>query len=122
MIGATTALCGSASAQSERGDLDLLGSAASSSFYAGDHFQCLGYSRRAAQRAAQIALGKDFNARFRRAAEQLELRYGKPAVEERTTLLPIGYKITPERCRKVRHIVQNARSSLTTLERRLEGH
>jgi hypothetical protein len=105
--------------QNAESDINLWVSAASSASYASDHFQCLGLSRSNAQQKADQALGSDFQLRLRNARSALERRYGAVAVDDQAGFIPIGYKRTRERCRKVRNIVQDAGSALAELERRL---
>ena len=89
------------------------------SYYAADQYRCLGYSKREAHDRAQAALGRNFHTRLQRVTQQLVDRYGEDAVNERTELVAIGFKTTPERCRQVRRLVERARADLATLEQKV---
>ena len=112
-------LCNPAAIRAEPTSLDLLQGVYGMSYYAADQYRCLGYSKREAHDRAQAALGRNFHTRLQRVTQQLVDRYGEDAVNERTELVAIGFKTTPERCRQVRRLVERARADLATLEQKV---
>ena len=112
---------GPAGARTPEGDaeLNLLSEATHASFYAVDQFRCRGLAFRAARREADRALGRDFSKRLSAAAEKLKTTFGEERLETATTILPIGYRLTPEYCRKASGRVARARRALSDLESRL---
>lgn len=86
-------------------------------FHAANVFVCQGLPYRAAANELSMALGFNYDRRHVAIAAALERRYGRP---DEHIILPIGYGITRQYCRRIRHVVTDLLRGTAELERRLE--